>query len=86
MTENNVLLTHPGQAEASMVDDPAAEQARRVQPIRFMERVGNPALEGPELTRQVPLEVRQNVLVTTVDKLVNWARKSSLWPVAFGLA
>jgi len=34
----------------------------------------------------VPFEVRNNVLVTTLDKLVNWARKSSLWPVAFGLA
>jgi NADH-quinone oxidoreductase subunit B len=34
----------------------------------------------------VPMEVRHNVLVTTVDKLVNWARRSSLWPVAFGLA
>lgn len=69
-----------------MVDDPAAEQARNLQPIRLMERPGNPALEGPEPTMSLPMEVRQNVLVTTVDKLVNWARSSSLWPVAFGLA
>ncbi len=27
-----------------------------------------------------------NVLVTTVDKVFNWARKSSLWPMTFGLA
>ena len=26
------------------------------------------------------------VLVTTVDRLVNWARQSSLWPLTFGLA
>ena len=26
------------------------------------------------------------VLLTTVEKLVNWARKSSLWPATFGLA
>jgi len=26
-------------------------------------------------------ELRRNVLVTTVDSLVNWARRSSLWPV-----
>lgn len=61
-----------------MVDDPAAEQARSVRPIRFMERPGNPALAGPESTIALPMEVRQNVLVTTVDKLVNWARQSSL--------
>jgi NADH-quinone oxidoreductase subunit B len=27
-----------------------------------------------------------NVLSTTVDKFFNWARKSSLWPMQFGLA
>jgi len=27
-----------------------------------------------------------NVIVTTVDRLFNWARESSLWPMTFGLA
>jgi len=27
-----------------------------------------------------------NVLVTTVDRVFNWARKSALWPMTFGLA
>ena len=27
-----------------------------------------------------------NILTTTVDKLFNWARKSALWPMTFGLA
>lgn len=75
-----------GIAQVAGIDDPSADRARRVQPIRFMDRVGNPALQGPEATMVVPVQVRHNVLVTTVDKLVNWARKSSLWPVAFGLA
>ena len=26
------------------------------------------------------------VMLTTVDKMVNWARRSSIWPVTFGLA
>ena len=30
--------------------------------------------------------IEKNVLVTTVDDVVNWARKNSLWPVTFGLA
>jgi NADH-quinone oxidoreductase subunit B len=30
--------------------------------------------------------VRQNVLLTSLESVVNWARRSSLWPVAFGLA
>ncbi|MFQ6618431.1 MAG: NADH-quinone oxidoreductase subunit B [Fidelibacterota bacterium] len=27
-----------------------------------------------------------NILITTTDKLFNWARLSSLWPVSFGIA
>ncbi|PIE24801.1 MAG: NADH-quinone oxidoreductase subunit B [Planctomycetota bacterium] len=27
-----------------------------------------------------------NVLTTSVDRLVNWARRSSVWPMTFGLA
>ena len=28
----------------------------------------------------------KNIVTTTVDSVVNWARKSSLWPMTFGLA
>jgi NADH-quinone oxidoreductase subunit B len=30
--------------------------------------------------------IRQNMVLTSVEGIVNWARRSSLWPVAFGLA
>jgi NADH-quinone oxidoreductase subunit B len=40
--------------------------------------LGNPEARDPDL--------RENVLLTTVDKLVNWARANSIWPMAFGLA
>jgi NADH-quinone oxidoreductase subunit B len=35
---------------------------------------------------QVPEDLKGNLLVTSVDALVNWGRKSALWPVSFGLA
>jgi len=31
-------------------------------------------------------EIEIPVLTTTVDKVVRWARRSSIWPVTFGLA
>ena len=27
-----------------------------------------------------------NILITSYDKLFNWARRSSVWPLQFGLA
>lgn len=30
--------------------------------------------------------LKDNVVMTTVDKFVGWARKSSVWPMTFGLA
>ena len=27
-----------------------------------------------------------NILTTTLDNVINWGRRSSMWPVTFGLA
>ena len=35
---------------------------------------------------EVPEDLQGNLVVTSVDALVNWGRKSALWPVSFGLA
>mgnify|MGYP005837382197 CR=1 FL=1 len=34
----------------------------------------------------VPPELKRNILITSLDYIYNWARRSSLWPVSFGLA
>jgi NADH-quinone oxidoreductase subunit B len=34
----------------------------------------------------VPAELQSNVFVTTLDKLWNWGRRRSMWPLMFGLA
>ena len=34
----------------------------------------------------VPDDFKRNIAVTSVDALLNWGRKSALWPLSFGLA
>lgn len=34
----------------------------------------------------IPPELRGQVLITTLDKIYNWGRSSSVWPMMFGLA
>ena len=41
-------------------------------------------LTGPEY--QIPEELRSNIAITTLDRIYNWGRRSSVWPMMFGLA
>src|SRR3990172_6648211 len=35
---------------------------------------------------EIPSEMQGQVAITTIDKLYNWGRRSSIWPMMFGLA
>lgn len=39
-----------------------------------------------EINFNTDAATRDNVLVTNLDKVLNWTRKSSVWPMTFGLA
>jgi NADH-quinone oxidoreductase subunit B len=41
-------------------------------------------LHNPDIP--VPGELHSNIAITTIDKLYNWSRRSSVWPLGFGLA
>jgi len=40
----------------------------------------------PDRDEWLEEEVRRNILVTSIDAVLNWARRSSVWPMNFGLA
>ncbi len=40
----------------------------------------------PDPDKWLEEELRANILLTTVDALLNWARRSSMWPVLFAPA
>jgi NADH-quinone oxidoreductase subunit B len=35
---------------------------------------------------EIPEELRGQVTITTLDKIYNWGRRNSVWPMMFGLA
>jgi NADH-quinone oxidoreductase subunit B len=41
-------------------------------------------LNSPEIP--IPDELRGQVAITTLDKIYNWGRRSSVWPIFWGLA
>ncbi len=44
-----------------------------------VERLGEPVLE-------IPPDLKRNLMVAPVDAMLNWGRRSAVWPLAFGLA
>src|SRR5919109_4671014 len=42
--------------------------------------------EMPVSDLPVPEEMQSNLFITTLDKIYNWSRRSSCWPMMFGLA
>ena len=40
----------------------------------------------PDPLLEVPADLRRNIMVAGVDSLLNWSRKSSVFPLQFGLA
>ena len=57
------------------------EEGRTVQGLKdsSADPLGEPFIEVPD-------DLKGNLVVTSVDALINWSRKSALWPVTFGLA
>src|SRR4051812_27209047 len=74
-------------SNGNLIDiDPMAIRTRELKPGRFAGGEEGPLMLGIDPTMDVPVEIRHNVMVTSLEKLAAWGRASSLWPVAFGLA
>jgi NADH-quinone oxidoreductase subunit B len=52
--------------------------------INHLKKTHTEALAEPLI--EVPDDLQRNVAVTSIDALINWGRKSAVWPLSFGLA
>ena len=50
------------------------------------EKIENAQIINPVERPQVTSELSENIILTSVDDLYNWARLSSLWPLLYGTA
>ena len=66
-----------------------------IYPADDIDRAEGQAIEELKATNQPPIpdpdhwleeELDRNILLTTVDAIINWARRSSLWPATFAPA
>src|SRR5579862_142884 len=73
-----------------LVDDRVSLRAHRRLHLRMEEGSARMGVEAPSqelLLRRMGEEINdKGFVVTQLDKLVNWARSGSLWPMTFGLA
>ncbi len=44
------------------------------------------AVDQEKEQKEIEEMVKKNILLTSLDSILNWARGNSLWPVSFGLA
>jgi len=41
---------------------------------------------SPSSTTEIPMEIQNQVSITSLDKIYSWSRMNSMWPMMFGLA
>ncbi len=79
--QETVIGYRPGVPLADVTWELDREEGAEVNLLKAL-RVG----PYPDPIVEVPADLRRNIAVTGLDSLLNWSRKSSIFPMQFGLA
>ena len=74
----NFNIDKPLHDQTSLIDSEEGEDVNKLL------KTNTKPLSEPII--EVPDDLDRNLMITSVDSLVNWGRKSSVWPLTFGLA
>tara|TARA_Y100000590_G_scaffold151751_1_gene174352 strand:+ start:361 stop:1005 length:645 start_codon:yes stop_codon:yes gene_type:complete len=74
----NYNISKPLHEQTSIID------SEEGQDVNKLIKTNTKPLSEPII--EVPDGLDRNLMITSVDSLINWGRKSSVWPLTFGLA
>ena len=74
----NYNISKPLHDQTSLID------SEEGQDVNKLIKTNTKPLSEPII--EVPDVLDRNLMITSVDSLINWGRKSSVWPLTFGLA
>ena len=74
----NYNISKPLHDQTSLID------SEERQDVNKLIKTNTKPLSEPII--EVPDDLDRNLMITSVDSLINWGRKSSVWPLTFGLA
>ena len=74
----NYNISKPLHDQTSLID------SEEGQDVNKLIKTNTKPLSEPII--EVPDDLDRNFMITSVDSLINWGRKSSVWPLTFGLA
>ena len=74
----NYNISKPLHDQTSLID------SEEGQDVNKLIKTNTKPLSEPII--EVPDDLDRNLMITSVDSLINWGRRSSVWPLTFGLA
>ena len=82
--DDNIVREGPFSAGIPLFANTLDLDRQEGEAVNLMKATHTAAL--PEPVIDIPDDLKRNLAVTSLDAMINWGRKSAVWPLSFGLA